>query len=135
MEGEYTAENEKRWVERARSGDAKAFEQLYARYKRPIYAHIYRMMGSVDEANDLTQDTFLRAYRGLANTPPDLNFSAWLHRIAHNLCMDHLRRRQKFRWQPWENQKHDDLLHVSTDDHPEQGGAAARKRGARCRKC
>jgi len=120
VEGEYTAENEKRWVEQARQGNSTAFEQLYLRYERSIYAHIYRMMGSADEANDLTQDTFLRAYRGLANTSPELNFSAWLHRIAQNACMDQLRRRQKVRWQPWDNQKHDDLLHVSAEDHPER---------------
>ncbi len=120
MEGEYTTSDEKRWVEQAKQGNGAAFAQLYTHYERQIHAHIYRMMGNADDASDLTQDTFLKAYKGLVNTAPDLNVSAWLYRIAHNACMDQLRRQQRVRWQPWDVQKHDDLLHVSAEDHPER---------------
>ena len=107
MEGLALAIDEKSWVARAREGDSTAFEAIYSRYERRIYAFVYRLMGNAEDAYDLTQDTFIKAYQALPRTAPDLNLSAWLHRIASNACMDVLRRRQRLRWLPWENAKHD----------------------------
>ena len=95
------------WVARAKAGDQAAFAALFARYERRIYGFIYRMMGDADDAFDLTQDTFLRAYRALDQTDDELNVNAWLHRIASNACLDVLRRRRRIRWLPWEDAKHD----------------------------
>ncbi len=58
------------------------FAALFARYERRIYAFVYRMMGNPDDAFDLTQETFLKAYRALEKTDEELNVNAWLHRIA-----------------------------------------------------
>ncbi|HUZ00847.1 MAG TPA: sigma factor, partial [Thermomicrobiaceae bacterium] len=53
--------DEARWVDRAKEGDAAAFEAIFQRYERQIYGFIYRMMGNPDDANDLTQECFIRA--------------------------------------------------------------------------
>ena len=104
------------WVARARAGDDAAFAALYARYERRIYAFVYRMMGNPDDAFDLTQETFLKAYRALDKTDAALNVNAWLHRIAANACMDVLRRRQRLRWLPWDNTRHDRASGKRQDD-------------------
>jgi RNA polymerase sigma-70 factor (ECF subfamily) len=121
VEGPVTTTDEAAWIARARSGDAGAFEALLNRYERQIFAYIYRMMGgNPDDAADLTQETFLKAYRALGRTSDDLNVSAWLHRIASNSCLDELRRRQRIRWQPWDMMRHDRLLHGSAGENPER---------------
>ena len=104
------------WVARAKAGDQTAFAALFARYERRIYAFVYRMMGDPDDAFDLTQETFIKAYRALDKTDEELNVNAWLHRIASNACMDVLRRRQRIRWLPWEGAKHDRASQIREDD-------------------
>ena len=117
MEGSLVMTTEEAiWVARAKAGDQTAFAALFARYERRIYAFVYRMMGNPDDAFDLTQETFLKAYRALDKTDEELNVNAWLHRIASNACMDVLRRRQRIRWLPWEGAKHERASHVREDD-------------------
>ncbi len=94
--------DETNWIARARQGDAAAFEAIYQRYERRIYSFVYRMMANPEDASDLTQDTFVKAYLALPRTTPDLNVSAWLHRIASNACLDVLRRRRLVQWLPWD---------------------------------
>src|SRR5919202_5058084 len=89
------------WAARARAGDRAAFAELYARYERRIYSFVYRTMGDHDDAAELTQETFLKAYRALGNTDDELNVNAWLHRIAANACTDVLRRRRRGRRLSW----------------------------------
>src|SRR5690606_4362900 len=108
------------WVSRAKEGDQAAFEAIFQHYERQIYGFIYRMMGNAEDASDLTQECFIRAYRAIGKTSDDLNISAWLHRIASNACLDVLRRRQRIRWLPWENHKHEHLLHGKPLDDPER---------------
>lgn len=107
-------------VSRAKGGDRAAFEEIVRRYERRIYALTYRMMGNPDDAFDLTQECFLRAYRNLRRTKPELNLSAWLHRIASNACLDVLRRRKRIRWLPWDGHKHEPLLRRRPEDDPER---------------
>ncbi len=121
MEGYAVAPvSEATWVSRAKDGDQAAFEVIFQQYERQIYGFIYRMMGNPEDANDLTQECFIRAYKALAQTSDDLNVSAWLHRIASNACLDVLRRRQRIRWLPWESHKHEQLLHGKPIDDPER---------------
>ena len=94
--------DETEWLTRARTGDAAAFEAIYQRYERRIYSFIYRMMGNAEDANDLTQDTFVKAYMALPRAQSEMNLSAWLHRIASNTCLDVLRRRKLIQWLPWD---------------------------------
>jgi len=120
--------DETTWVERAKAGDQAAFEAIFQRYERQIYSFIYRMMGDADDAYDLTQDCFVKAYKALGRTSDDLNVSAWLHRIASNACLDVLRRRQRLRWLPWEGPKHDHLLVSTPIDDPERSAISQETR-------
>lgn len=124
MERCVMSSEEDAWVSRARAGDQAAFEAIFQRYERQIYSFTYRMMGDADDAYDLTQDCFVRAYRNLEKTNGDLNVSAWLHRIASNACLDVLRRRKRIRWLPWDNDKHENLLPSHITDDPEQTAVA-----------
>ena len=119
MERSVMSSEEDAWVSRARAGDQAAFEAIFQRYERQIYSFAFRMMGNADDAYDLTQECFIKAYRNLEKTNGDLNVSAWLHRIASNSCLDVLRRRKRIRWLPWDNDRHEALLQPSTPDDPE----------------
>jgi len=87
-------------IARARAGDRAAFAALVARYERRIYRFLCRRLGNADDDADLTQETFLKAYRALARTGPELNVSAWLHRIAVNASLDLWRRHRRLRRLP-----------------------------------
>jgi len=82
-------------VARSRSGDADSFNQLISRWERPIYALAYRVIGREEDARDVTQETFLRAFRGLSAFKGQAKFSSWLYRIALNLCRDWIRRKKR----------------------------------------
>jgi len=105
--GYAVALDELAWVERAPRGEEAAFAAIYQRYERRIYAHVYRIMGNPDDAFDLTQETFIKAYQALPRLghEQELNLSAWLHRIASNTCLDLLRRRKLISWLPWEHER------------------------------
>lgn len=80
-------------VSKAIHGDKEAFAELVRRYERPIYALAYRMVGNREDARDLAQEAFLKAYRALATFKESSRFSPWLYSIANNLCIDFLRRK------------------------------------------
>ena len=82
-------------VSRSRGGDTESFNQLVLRWERPIYALAYRVIGREEEARDVCQDTFLRAYRALPGFKGQAKFSSWLYRIALNLCRDWIRKQQR----------------------------------------
>src|SRR6266851_1884332 len=79
-------------VARSVGGDAESFNQLILRWERPIYALAYRVIGREEDARDVCQETFLRAFRALPGFKGDAKFSSWLYRIALNLCRDWMRR-------------------------------------------
>ena len=89
-------------VRRAQESDRLDFEAIFSQYQHSIYNYVYRLMGNAEDANDLTQDTFLKAYLALPKMSSDLNVAPWLYRIATNTCFDELRRRKILRWTPWE---------------------------------
>jgi RNA polymerase sigma-70 factor (ECF subfamily) len=78
---------------RAQAGDHYAFAQLYATHKRRIYSLCLRMVGNVAEAEDLTQEAFLQLHRKIATFRGDSAFSTWLHRLAINVVLMHLRKK------------------------------------------
>ena len=82
-------------VARSVNGDAESFNQLILRWERPIYALAYRTIGREEDARDIVQDTFLRAYRALPGFKGQAKFSSWLYRIALNLCRDWMRRQRR----------------------------------------
>jgi len=85
-------------VARTQDGDASAFDVLVRRWERKIRGAIYRIIGSDDEALDICQETFLKAYRGLGSFKQEARFSSWLYQIALKLCRDRLRRRRGKTW-------------------------------------
>ena len=86
--------DDKHVVAKARRGDVSAFEELVTRYERRVYAAALRSSGSPEDAADITQEVFLRAWRSMENFRGDSGFSTWLFRITMNMCVDHARRRQ-----------------------------------------
>lgn len=82
-------------VARAIRGDSESFNQLVQRWERPIYALAYRTIGRDEDARDVCQETFLRAFRALPGFRGQAKFSSWLYRIALNLCHDWIRRERR----------------------------------------
>ena len=82
-------------VERAKSGDPRAFEGLVDAYKDRIYSYVSRMLHDPVEAEDIAQDTFLRAYQSLPNFRGASSFQTWLYRIASNLVIDSVRKQKR----------------------------------------
>ena len=82
-------------VERALDNDLAAFEQLVARYQNKITAFAARMLNDRDEAEDVAQEAFIKAYRSLEGFRGASSFSTWLYRIVTNLCIDRARARKR----------------------------------------
>src|SRR5580658_8138868 len=80
-------------IERAKQGDAEAFQALYDRHKRRVYSLCLRMTANTAEAEDLTQEAFLQLYRKIATFRGESAFSTWLHRLSVNVVLMHLRRK------------------------------------------
>ena len=77
------------------AGDVDSFNQLIMRWERPIYALAYRVIGREEEARDVCQEAFLRAFRALPGFKGQAKFSSWLYRITLNLCRDWIRRQRR----------------------------------------
>ena len=100
-----TPEREQDVIRRVLRGDSEAFSELVAAYQKTVYNIALRLLGSREDAEDLTQETFLTAYRRLGDFRGESRFSTWLCRIASNACIDALRRR-----------KHTDALSLTLED-------------------
>lgn len=82
-------------VRAAREGDFAAFEALYERHRLAVYRFIYQMVHKQDDAEDITQEAFVRAFRSLHRFREQARFSTWITRIAMNLCTDRVRMAQR----------------------------------------
>jgi RNA polymerase sigma-70 factor, ECF subfamily len=80
-------------IEAARGGDAAAFEQLLRQYERLVLVTALRLLGNIDDAQDASQEVFLRLYRNLKKVEVTSNFSGWLYRVTVNVCCDLRKRR------------------------------------------
>lgn len=79
-------------VARALKGDQSAYAELLERFRRPVFSLIYRMIGDREQAEDLAQESFVKAFNNLDTYKPGYRFSSWLFKIANNHAIDHLRR-------------------------------------------
>jgi len=79
----------------SKAGDLEAFGELVRRYQKPVFRIVLRMVRSPDDADDLTQDTFVRAHRGLKTFKDEYDFHPWLYRIAVNQAINFLNKRKR----------------------------------------
>ena len=89
------ASTDEELVARSIGGDLDSFNQLVLRWERPIYALAYRVIGREEDARDVAQEAFLRAFRALGGFKGQAKFSSWLYRITLNLCRDWIRRERR----------------------------------------
>ncbi len=100
--------------------DNMTFESAYDAYYKCIYKFLFSMVGQPDEAEDMSQDTFIKLYNYLAQHPPLGNTKVWLYRVASNTCINHLKRQKRFQYllssgrlnspMPRQNPIEDDLI-------------------------
>jgi RNA polymerase sigma-70 factor (ECF subfamily) len=118
-------------VGRARQGDREAFTQLIVQYQVPLYNTALRMVGSREDAADITQEAFLRAWEKI-RTLREAPFKSWLFQIAVNLCYDHFRRGRRYGVMPDEEQGGKIVgLGVAMPDPQERAEANERSRAVR----
>src|SRR5437764_11439515 len=86
-----------RLILRCKADDAAAFNEIVARYKNKVYNYVCRMVGAGLDAEDLTQETFVKAYVNIKSFQSRASLNTWLFRIATNLCIDHTRKYSKAR--------------------------------------
>lgn len=82
-------------IEKVLGGDANAFEELVLKYEKTVYNLALRMVGDRDDAADMTQEAFIKAYNSLRSFRGDSKFSVWLYRITTNVCLDFLRSKSR----------------------------------------
>lgn len=95
------------------SSDEATLTRLYEQFRRPIHSYIYRLLGSQEDADDITQEVFVRACTSWSGLYERDHLSAWLYRIATNLCVDQLRRRKRISWWPLS-------YHTRNDEHSDE---------------
>jgi len=89
-------------IRRAQLGDSEAFSEVYRAYQEIILVYCKSVVKDKERAEELAQDTWVQALKSIGETGPDLKISGWLHRIAHNKCLDELRRRNRIGFVPLE---------------------------------
>ena len=90
-----TSDEEKSVIDRVLSGDPDAFEQIVLEHQKNVYNLALKMVGNPDDAFDMSQETFLRAYHSLQNFRGDSRLSVWLYRLTSNTCIDFLRKKKR----------------------------------------
>lgn len=88
------ADEDAAWVARALAGEEQAYAKLVSRYRARVFGLALRMVQNADDASDIAQEAFVRAFQSLATFDRSKSFGAWIARITANLCIDHYRRRR-----------------------------------------
>lgn len=110
----YTSMTDEELVKAVQSGEQDAFSHIINRYQGKIFAYIQRLINHSEEATDITQDVFMKAYRHLHTVDTSRKFSSWLYRIAHNESVNWLKKKTRAKVE-------------SLDAHMEAGGQVASK--------
>jgi len=83
--------------------DVARYDEIIDRYQGKLFAYLYRLMGSKEDAEDVLQDVFLKAYENLKSYDPKRKFSSWIYRISHNEAVNYIRRKSLKKFISWEN--------------------------------
>jgi RNA polymerase sigma-70 factor (ECF subfamily) len=109
-----TAEDDAALVEQCLAGNTAAFDALVERHRRQVYQVCYRFVGNHEDASDLAQDAFLRAYRALHTFKGNAAFGTWLYRVAVNVCLNRVSSKPPAT-EPLERREHQDVKGESAD--------------------
>lgn len=101
--------DERELIEAAKVGDRSAFEELVRRTYLDTYTLAHRLTGNEEDARDVAQEAYLRAWRGIGKFRGDAQFSTWLYRITANASAAHLRKRRRHAAEPFDEARHDSL--------------------------
>lgn len=82
-------------IEQSKAGNIESFEQLIAIHQKKVFNIAYRMLGNLEDANDVTQEALIKAYRGIKSFNGKSSFSTWLYAIVNNACIDFIRKNRK----------------------------------------
>lgn len=107
-------------IQQCLSGDASAWDAIVRFYRRKVFNVAYKFVGSIDEAEDLTQDVFIKVFRSLRTFDRRANFQTWLSSVTRNLCIDHYRSLRKERETLNRNLDLDVLSPASRDRGPHE---------------
>lgn len=99
--------NDEHIIKQIMEGDTKAFAVLVDRYKDLVFALVIRMLKHREEAEEVSQDTFIKVYKSLDSFKGDSKFSTWIYRVAYNTCLDRIKKNKK------------EYLNVAIDDYTE----------------
>ena len=113
-----TRQEEQEIIQKVLSGDTEAFEALVLEHQNKVYSLALRMVGNEEDARDLAQDAFIRAFSSLSGFRGDSKFSVWLYRLTSNICIDFLRSRAKKRTvsMTWTDDEGDDAGELEIPD-------------------
>ena len=113
-------QNEEHIIRAALDGDEGAFKELFLAYQKPVYNFVYRMLGNVHDAADVTQEVFIKMYRHFSTLKKPAYFSTWLFSIAKNEAISALRRQSKRQQQLDRSDIHQKADHVRAPGDPDQ---------------
>jgi len=103
-------------VLRTRRGEVEAFGEVVARYQQTVFNVCFRMLGERMEAEDVAQETFIRAYKRLETFDVERPFGPWIHRVATNVCLNHIRKQKP---ESYEFDEERDLSSAAAREEPE----------------
>lgn len=105
-------------VKLIQKGDTDLYSYIIERYQGKLFAYLYRLIGGREEAEDLLQDVFIKAFKNLRSYDTDRKFSSWIYRIAHNEAVNYIKRKSLKRFISWEDitSTKDKLAGNSTED-------------------
>jgi RNA polymerase sigma-70 factor (ECF subfamily) len=106
-------------IARHRGGDESAFEEVIRRHLKPVYGFVCRYLGDRDDAEDIVQEAFLRAWRHLDRFDADKNFRTWLFRIARNAALDHIKKKRPALFSEFEREDGGNVLEETLADPSE----------------
>lgn len=113
------------YIERVQSGDTASFACLLDKYSNPVYSLVYRIVSNKEDAEELAQDVFLKAFKSLSGFKGDSSFSTWLYRIAYNTAISSVRKKKR-EFLSIEESQLDKTTEADLDDMWQPGGGEER---------